>query len=239
MSYTECIDAHATNLGRLRTGCVNAAGACVVLTVFGLVLLVMGRIQLARVAQAEQAEPARFEADLSMPGVYEAPFEQADRFHLGQDLWLDVPPMPASEAEALLAGLKAEVSIVAPDGTADPALAAPDDRYNEAWERVPGQMSVRLVRLDPPARGSYRLRLTIHEPAPALAGSTRTLVVRNRVCGCMSIPGALMQVGAAGLGVIVLLIGIPTFVTVARHGWRRPMRTTDPPTTAEAPDPRD
>ena len=152
-------------------------------------------------------QPVDIEVDLSRPGEYTGPFvqtcamshDQRLTLHLGEEV------ATAEEAAALLGGLDATFAVYRTDDTPVIELELMDLGRHQAYPAayLEGQ------RFAPFAKGSYRFRLTVRQPAAALSGVRQQLTARYELCGLEGfalVAGAAATFGPLIAGVLVVVI---------------------------------
>jgi len=77
--------------------------------------------------------------------------------------------------------------------------------------------------------GTYTLRLTVEQPATALAGLDQTLYARYELCYMERLGVDLLWLLTVLSGSPALLVGLLTGIGVYRHGWHRPTPLLESP----------
>jgi hypothetical protein len=161
------------------------------------------------------AEPAHFAVDLSRPGVYESPFTQTCSSAHSESVQLRLTP--AADPTTSLAGLKGSLEILDDVRTPIFTAAFPDHDF---VRRSAGKPAIDLAYFQPFSRGNYTLRMTVTDPAPALAGREQLVFARYNLCGMEQMPALIAAVFSAGSALFALIVGIPTLLGFLRHGIR-------------------
>lgn len=210
-----------------------------VIVVVCAALAVYGWLRAASIhaayASSQRDTPAHFALDLSRAGITEARFTQRTEFHLAQDLHLVVPSGRTVNVNDF-DGLQGSVSMVAVDGSTAWTVELSGDRVQVVSD-ADGTTSVRLVRLDQTILGDHTLRVVVESPAAPSTLYPAEAIVRNFLLYYLEIPAWIYRAASWLLATVGSVVGAALAVVLWRYGWREPR--SNPPTTAEAPDPRD
>lgn len=196
------------------------AGAGLSLVLAGLTVWLATVSSRGRRAFAEvgAAEPVRMSVDLSRPGEVEAPFHNTHRSIHGVVLWASgeaVEAGPESDAgSSPFAGLRGEVVIQDADGVEVARDAIEPDRFFR------GSRGWALTTVTQPADVGYRMMLRIDDGASGLEDGRVEVVGRYRLCGCEAMPAAFAGLLAGVMGIVALVVGLPSWAMVLWAGWR-------------------
>lgn len=184
--------------------------------VAGSIAFYQARQMNLNLQQAEAAELAHLNVDLSHAGTYQGPFSSRHVNSHGLSLDLQIEPGLA-DSEPLqnaMKGLKLDILLTDSQGRAaySDSLDAGDFRI---WQN--DKYLVPKLNL-PSISGLYTLFVTVKEPAAGLAGRNQTLVGKYMFCGLEHLPVTILRALAVGAWIIAVVIGI---VLLVRWSMRR------------------
>ncbi|MBI5388102.1 MAG: hypothetical protein HZA90_25840 [Verrucomicrobia bacterium] len=174
---------------------------------FGVKCLFDGRRLRQEFEVWKTARPVDAEVDLSIPGKFLLPFQQACSSSHGEILALRLPmeTLRGTSVTQLLAGLQAQLEISMKPGTTVVASAM----SQVWWGEETLDDAIPIFSVVPFRKGAYEATVTVTEGAPALKGVKQRLEGRYQLCGLERMPAALLGVvgiASAGIGGIAGLI---------------------------------
>jgi hypothetical protein len=188
------------------------------LIVAAVILIVEGARWRARFDEWIVAKPVAFNADLSKPGRFSAPFHQTCELAHAEVVGIECAkgaPVPKGAAD----GLKATITVENAAGQCLVRESVPD-----SWSSA---MSGQVEDLEPLLRiesnlpnGGYTMTLVVQEGAPGLAGISTRVAARYELCGLEMLPAVFMERGGLACGLVGGLVGLPMAAT-AQWGRRR------------------
>lgn len=178
------------------------------------------------------AEPVRTQVDLSRTGLSESAFVQSCETSHGESIMLQVSSA-GEDPSKLLNGLKGNIEIRRPDGTA--VVERQFDGQSVGSSVWPNN-ELLIAYFHPFETGTYVMRLNVVEPAPRLAGRSQVVVGRYELCGLEQMPAYVTAGFAVFAGIPALIVGAVTGTNVARHGWRHANSKPSPSASTPASD---
>ena len=162
-----------------------------------------------------EAIPAEVDVDLSHAGTYETPLHQTFSASHGQPVVLEIQDQD-SLPENAFDGLIGKVEVI--DEAQQVVVEKPLARRVRPWYNVQMLPGLELADFDNFPTGQYTLRLTIAQPATALAGQAQRMSVRYDICSCERVPAVLSKYLAIALSVPAAIIALCVLPGWARHG---------------------
>lgn len=166
---------------------------------------------------AAAAELLSMPVDFSQPASIDVPFTQTHDMTCQNLIRIDTaPPYPTFDAAyAAFDGIMGEFEITHQEGKSvykanfDTGCITADAAHPEAPTNTPAANEhFPAFRFRPPRIGEYRLKLTVTNGAPALAGIPQTLTMRYQLCGIEYMPVAVQNLMAAGWFLIAFVLGV-------------------------------
>jgi hypothetical protein len=174
---------------------------------------------LSQFGDCFEAVSAEVTVDLSKPGVIETPWRHTCDIAHGQAVYLNIAGT-TTEPYRLIASLVGRIDVFDSAGV----VVASEVITEEPARWLPwrdGEPAVCIAYMVPFKRGEYMMRLTVIDPAPALADSPQRVTVRYDLCGCEVLGGYWCAFIAGVSGLPALIIGSFTTIGLIRHGLRR------------------
>lgn len=116
----------------------------------------------------------------------------------------DLPNRSPETVSAVLKGLQAQVAIIDRTGKAVLEKEVTDEWFRPFWADRGINSALPALLFHPVQPGSYRLRVTVREPAIPLIGVPHRVVARYELCGIERLAAAF----TGGIALVAIMIGL-------------------------------